>query len=129
MLQELDDLVICKTEAFELKCLGDDILHFEYYDNLVITIEHVTLAYDLYLAHSNQNQMKVLLSFGEFSSITTEARQYAEKKVMPTPAQAIIIKNLAQRMLAKFYQIFRKDRHPLQFFSEIKAALVWLKQH
>jgi hypothetical protein len=48
---------------------------------------------------------------------------------MPTPARAIIIKNLAQRMLAKFYQIFRKDRHPLQFFSEIKAALVWLKQH
>jgi hypothetical protein len=68
----------------------------------------------------------VLLAFGQFSSISVEARKHAEAKSMPTPAQAVIIKNLAQRILAKFYHLFRKDDHPLKFFSNIEEALTWL---
>jgi hypothetical protein len=55
-----------------------------------------------------------------------EARKYAENKKMPTPAQAIIIRGLAQRMLVRFYKILRKDSHPLIFFGNTDDALSWL---
>lgn len=129
MVQDLVETTICEEEAFFLRNIEDVILHFEYKDDTLITLDHVKSAYRLYEIHSDNNKMKVLLSFGAFSSITPQARQYAENKVMPTPAQAIIIKNLAQRMLAKFYQIFRKDVHPLKFFAEHESAVEWLEEH
>jgi hypothetical protein len=67
-----------------------------------------------------------LIVFGKFATIDVEARKYNENKSMPTPALAVVLHNLAQRMIGRFYQLLRKDDHPLQFFKNKQDALIWL---
>ena len=123
---DLDRNPIAKTKAFDLYTLKNKVLFFDYRDDITIELDDVKEAFDLYIEHSDNHSYKVLLAFGEFSSIDVNARNYAENKQMPTPAQAIVIKNLAQRMLAKFYKMLRKDSHPLKFFGNTDDAISWL---
>lgn len=119
--------MLTDEKAFQLLLIDDDVLHYKYKDDLLVTLEDVRLAYRLYEKHGNNYKRKVLLSFGAYTSIQPSARDYSEKIEMPTPAQAIVIKNLAQRILAKFYKMIRRDKHPLSFFSNENAAISWLK--
>jgi len=119
---------IASTKAFVLYRLENKVLFFDYHNNITIELEDVKEAFELYVEHSEEYTYKVMLVFGKFSSITSEARKYAENKRMPTPAQAVIIQNLAQRMFARFYKMFRKDSHPLQFFGSLDEALPWLEE-
>ncbi|NOQ74828.1 MAG: hypothetical protein GQ574_22630 [Crocinitomix sp.] len=127
MTADIVKIKIVETKAFTLYRLENNILFFDYLNNIVINLDDIKEAFDLFIEHSEGMSFKVLLAFGQFSSISAEARKYAENKSMPTPAQAFIIRNLAQRMLAKFYHVFRKDDHPLKFFGKVEEALLWLE--
>ncbi len=120
--------VISKENAFNLISLDNDILLYKYHDKQMIMLEDVKRAFELYEIHSENYKKKVLLSFGPFASIRPDARSYAENIEMPTPAQAVILQNLSQRILARFYRVFRKDKHPLKFFSDQESAIEWLKK-
>ena len=126
MTIDLDKIAIAETKAFTLYVLENNVLFFDYRNNIDVDMDDVKEAFDLYLEHSENNSYKVLIAFGQYSSIDVDARNYAENKKMPTPAQAIVIRNLAQRMLAKFYKILRKDSHPLKFFGNTDDAISWL---
>lgn len=120
---------LTETKALELYRLDDGVLFFDYRNNITVDIEDVKLAFDLYVEYSENSTLKVLIALGEFSSITSEARRYSEAKKMPTPAQAIVIKSLAQRILVKFYGLLRRDSHPFKYFSNIDEALNWLRKY
>ena len=126
MTIDIDKIAITETKAFTLYALENKVLFFDYRNNITIDLDDVKEGFDLYLKHSENNSYKVLLAFGQNSSIEVEARKHAENKKMPTPAQAIVIKNLAQRMFARFYKILRKDDHPLKFFGNTEDAISWL---
>ncbi|MCJ8288790.1 MAG: hypothetical protein HRT58_02060 [Crocinitomicaceae bacterium] len=129
MIVDINRITLTETKAFTLYGLENKILFFDYRDNITIELDDVKEAFDLYIEHSENHTCKVLLVFGQYSTIEVEARKYAESKKMPTPAQAIVIRNLAQRMLAKFYKTLRKDSHPLKFFGNTDDAISWLEQH
>ena len=128
MTIDLDKIAIAETKAFTLYVLDNNVLFFDYRNNITIVLNDVKEAFDLYIEHSENNSYKVLLAFGQFSSIDVDARVYAENKKMPAPAQAIVIRNLAQRILAKLYKILRKDSHPLKFFGNTDDAISWLNK-
>lgn len=119
-------LITC-TKAFKLYDVENDILLFDYFGDIEIELDDVREAFDLYEKHSKNYTRKVLIVFGPFTTIEVDARKYAENKVMPTPAQAIVIRNLAQRIIARFYQLLRKDEHPLKFFDNEEKAISWLE--
>ncbi len=126
MAIDLDKIAITETNAFILYTLEKKVLFFDYRNDITIGLDDVKEAFDLYSEHSEDNSYKVMLAFGQFSTLDVEARKYAEDKTMSTPAQAIVIRSLAQRMLARFYKLLRKDSHPLKFFGNTDAALSWL---
>ena len=126
MSKELERVQIAETKAFDLYILENKVLFFDYRKNITMGLEDVKDAYDLYLKHSEGYSYKVLITFGRFTTIEADARKYAEQKRMPTPAQAIVIRNLAQRLLVRFYSNFRKDSHPLKFFENEEDAVEWL---
>jgi hypothetical protein len=119
---------LAQTKAFTLSILDSEILFFDYKDDILIDVDDIQDAFNLYVEHSPNLANKVLIAFGKHASMTSEARTYAQNKQMPTPAQAVIVRNLAQRMLAKFYGLFRKDEHPLKFFGDVETAQIWLGQ-
>ncbi|MDG1333541.1 MAG: hypothetical protein P8P74_14490 [Crocinitomicaceae bacterium] len=117
---------MAETKVFTLYSLEEGVLFFDYHDNINIELDDVKEAFSLFVKHSNNCTFKVLLAFGQFSTIDVEARKYAENKSMPTPAQAIVIRNLSQRMLARFYHLLRKDKHLLKFVRSVDEGLTWL---
>ncbi|MDB0037873.1 hypothetical protein N9F08_00770 [bacterium] len=127
MVIDLQKISITETKAFKLYQMEGNVLFFDYKNNITIELEDVKEAFDLYIEHSENFTCKVLISMGEYSTIEVDARNYVENKKMPTPAQAVIIRNLAQRMIARFYQLLRKDSHPLKFFGNTENALSWLE--
>ena len=127
VLQATSKVLIKEARAFVLYRLEGDILFFDYHNNMNVELSDVKEAFDLYAEHSQGYSLKVLIGFGKFSTIEVDARKYSEDKVMPTPAQAIVLHNLAQRMIGRFYQLLRKDKHPLKFFKNENEALSWLK--
>ncbi len=127
MVIDLQKTKIAETKALRLYRMEGEVLFFDYKNNITVELEDVKKAFDLYVEHSENFTCKVLISLGQFSTFEVDARNYAENKIMPTPAQAVVIRNLGQRMLARFYQLLRKDSHPLKFFGNTEDAIDWLE--
>ena len=67
---------------------------------------------------------------GEFVSITAEARKNAiemEERVL-VGYNAIIVKNLAQRLIADYYYRFNKPKNPYKVFKKFEDGIRWLKE-
>lgn len=125
-LRTVEKKLIIETRAFVLYSLEGGILLFDYHDNIVIELSDVKEAFELYVEHSHRYSYRVLISFGKFATMEVDARRYTENKTMPTPALAVVLHNLAQRMIGRFYQLLRKDKHPLKFFKSKEEAFLWL---
>ena len=72
----------------------------------------------------------ILVSAGEFSSITKEARELSSSKHFQkkTVAKAIIVASLGQRVVARFYVKVNKPHIRTKIFAERQPALEWLQQ-
>lgn len=75
---------------------------------------------------SQGKPLKFIVVFPPFSSATADARKWAEENQVTCKAEAIIFHSLAQRILIRFYLIFRKQNHPVKIFTEQSEALNWL---
>jgi hypothetical protein len=67
-------VLLTKTKAFQLYRLENNILFFDYLDDINIELDDVIRAFELYEEHSENNTNKVLLAFGQYSNITLEAK-------------------------------------------------------
>lgn len=119
--------VLLETKSFRLKEMEGHILRFDYHDDVMVELEDVIEAFEVFEQYSPDLSHKVLIVFGKYTLMEVDARCYAEGKDMRTPAQAIVIQNLAQRLLARFYIKLRKNTHPLRFFTNVEDALIWLR--
>ncbi len=124
-IQNHDALI--ETKSFRLKEIEGHILRFDYHDDVTVELEDIMEAFAAFEQYSPDLSHKVLVVFGKYTLMEVDARTYAEGKEMYTPAQAIVIRNLAQRMLARFYTRLRKNTHPLRFFNNVEDALDWLR--
>jgi len=116
-----------ETKAFNLYRLEGKILFFDYHSNVIIQLSDVKKAFELYEQYSENYSFKVLLGFGQYTTIEVDARKYSENNAIPTPAEALVIRNLAHRIIARFYDILRKSKHPLKIFKNMEDALRWLR--
>ena len=71
-----------------------------------------------------------IFSAGEFVSITKEARKNATKMEdqVPVSASAVLVINLAQKLIADFYYKFDKPKNPLKVFRDFDKGIEWLKK-
>lgn len=67
----------------------------------------------------------------EFITVSKEAMDnaYDLEFRAPLSASALIVTNLAQKILADFYYKFKKPNKPLKVFRKKEAALEWLDQY
>ena len=78
----------------------------------------------------SNNKPKAILSVaGQYGSITPEARKLdLHKDAGYTLALALVIKELAQRILANFYFKIKKVDYPVKTFKSEDEATTWLHQ-
>lgn len=66
----------------------------------------------------------------EFVTVSKDALEnsYKLEKEAPLSATALIVKNLAQKILADFYYKFKRPNKPLKVFKDKELAKKWLEQ-
>ena len=69
---------------------------------------------------------KVLHLFPKSTTVSSKARDYAEKREKPAAAEAFVIDSFIQRNLFRFYLKFRKVQYPMREFYSEDDAREWL---
>ncbi len=64
------------------------------------------------------------------STVTDDGRRFAkdEEFSFPKICNAVIVTNLAHKLIANFYLKFNKPNYPFKVFSKMEDALKWCKQ-
>lgn len=125
-----DPLIIKKSETdFAVVSLGEDKIVrvmfkkkseitqdsfrtlFEVFKNL---IEGVPYAYIYYAEDSS-------------ATVTDDGRRFAKEEEFSFPkiCNAVIVTNLAHKLIANFYLKFNKPNYPFKVFSKMEDALKW----
>lgn len=112
----------------QLKSNG--IVYVFFKDNCVLDVKLQLIMVDEYNKITNHKLTPSIFFAGDNVSITKEARENAvslEDK-SPLSATAIVITNLAYKLIAEFYMKFNKPKRPYKIFKNEKDAVEWLLQ-
>ena len=110
-----------------IKIVEPNIFHVRYNDNAIIDVEDFEETRAAFIEYQGEKELKFLVEFPEFVSITPEARKWAEERQVRAVAEAVVFKGLPQRILLRFYLMFRKQNHLVKTFSEVEKAVDWLR--
>ncbi|MFT4601311.1 MAG: hypothetical protein ACI857_001491 [Arenicella sp.] len=110
-----------------VKMLDDDIVYVYYEESSVLDVSDFKESLEAYSEISQGRRLKVLSEFGEFSTASMEAMKFGQTIDLNASAEAMVFKSLAQRLLLRFFNTFRKQKHPLKFFQSKEKAIQWIK--
>lgn len=101
---------------FKSNCVLDTVLQLRLLENYLILTEGQPTPF---LFHAGDNV-----------TITREARDNATSLEDKSPciASAVVVNNLAYKLIANFYLQFNKPKRPYKVFTTIADAELWLKQ-
>jgi len=106
----------------------DGIVHVSFLPHTEITVEFQQVLLDMYNEVTGGKKSLFVFDGGEFVSITKEARENAVaiEDSTPTKASAIVVKNLAQKIIADFYYKVNRPKQPYKVFWQFEKAIEWL---
>lgn len=117
-------------EKFTVSLRSDGIVHIHIRANTLVTVE---LQREMEVAYSEATDIKrpFIFTGEEFVSVTTEARKNSIKMEMRVPAvgSAMVVRNLAQKILADYYYRFNKPKKPYKVFRRFEDAVEWCKDN
>lgn len=108
----------------------ENILLIRYGQDLDFTLENAKALTKVCEEIANGNKVRVLVHTGQFGQMSSETRQYlaGEEIAKHRKAVALVIDNLAHRLMAHFIIAARKKYYPTKIFSNEKDAAEWLKE-
>lgn len=126
--------VIKKTETRTavINLCDDDIMRVMLRKKSEIDLEKAQENIDAYI-NLIEDKKYAFLFYAEDDSViyTEEARRNAKvnEASFAKLCVAVIVKNLAHRLVANFYYKFYKPGYPFKVFSDIQSAEVWCLTH
>lgn len=125
---EIQILKTTETAYTTISLRSDGIIHVHIKDNVVYGLEEQHE--NLYACIDLVNGVKhpFMYTQGEYVTITKESRENSEKisKISPMYPIAIIVQNLAYKLVAEFFLKFHKPKIPMKIFSNEEKAIEWL---
>jgi hypothetical protein len=98
----------------------------EFKDHIRLKTSDIKEIIALYKTMSKSKPMLSLAIAGEYTSVTTKARVYAEKNALISIAEAFVVQSIAQRILIMIYMKLQRKKHPTSVFKNTKSAKKWL---
>ena len=123
IIKELDYLEV------NLQLKSNEIVYVLFKDNCVIDVDFQMRLLDYYIDITNGKLMAFIFLAAENVSVTNEARDNAiliENQSM-VGASALIVTNLAYKIIANFYMEVNKPKRPLKAFGNEEEAINWLQ--
>lgn len=107
--------------------IAEDIILIEWKSETEIDESDIDELSEAFQELTQGRIVKVLQDFGRYTSITSQARDYAAKKSPEVKALGYIIMGLGQRMIIRFYMNLKKRKYPTKVFMSREEGLDWLK--
>ncbi len=106
----------------------DGLLHIYYKSNCTIDVEVQEKVKEAAFLLTKKITRPCLFEAGDYVSLTKEARANAIKKEgdFPASASAVLVQNLAYKMIADFYYKINKPKQAFKVFQNIDDAINWL---
>lgn len=124
----MNNIISCiNGSKFDIEMIENNIIHLSFHDNEYIEIEDLLLVYKYIEEISSGVPRKILTELGEFTSFSSESRNYAQDNPLTDKAEAVVIKSLPQRIQFNFLMKLRKQQEHLSSFKNFDSALKWLK--
>lgn len=116
-------LEFAKIQLFE-----PTLVKVEIFGNVIIAYSETKAINDAIGLLSDYKEILLLIVADELAQFDKSANEYSASKegMQYSIAEAIVVKNLAQKILANFYLSFNKPIKPTKLFSSEKDALDWL---
>jgi len=127
----LENLHIVKELDFKevnISLKSNNIMYVTFKDNCVLDIDLQMKLIDSYNQMTEGKLTRFIFLANENVTITKEARDNAIliEDISPLGASAIIVTNLAYKLIANFYLKFNKPKRPYKVFDNEQAAVEWL---
>ncbi len=113
-----------------LQLKSNDIVYVLFKENCTLDIPLQLRLLDYYIDITERKLMRFIFLAADNVSVTKEARDNAiliEDQSM-VGASALIINNLAYKIIANFYMKVNKPKRPLKAFGNEEDAIEWLKK-
>jgi endo-1,4-beta-mannosidase len=105
----------------------DNVVYIYTFEDAEIEIPEIDELNKNLKALTNDGPCYIIVFPGEGSISSHEARKYAAtKKGKNIVAEAIVMNNLAIRLLANFYMKINRPEQKIKLFSNENAALEWI---
>ena len=108
-------------------CLLDGSIFYSYYKpGTTAVIEDTRFIFNQYKEFNRQGPMKVLAEMGPHSSLDKPSREFLQEHKVKAICEALVITNLAQRLILNFYLGVKSHGNPSKVFKSRKNALEWI---
>jgi hypothetical protein len=115
------------TSVCQISLEKNDVVFVKMNENAIIDVEEVDEKHQSLNELVDHQPYCMLVIPASGNSASAEARKYAarlkNKKVI---AEAIVVDNLAHRLLANFYIKVNRPRQKVRVFSSVPAGLAWI---
>ncbi|MBP6573178.1 MAG: hypothetical protein KA230_01895 [Flavobacteriales bacterium] len=110
--------------------LGEDVVHTHFKDHHLVTPEEVQLMFDAIEADRKGRKVLLMVSVGEGTTMSNEARAHAssEASCKYIAADAIVVRDFSHQLAANVFVRHHKPHRPIQMFGDSHSALAWLKE-
>lgn len=112
--------------------ISDDLIEINYTADYMVELEDVVEVEKIFIELANNNKIYCLMdNAGQFNQFTQEAQRFLATeasivKENKMRASAVILDNLPNRILARFFLTFHKPAFKMKIFGKRQDAIDWL---
>ncbi len=119
-----------ELEACTVTFVDDDIVHTHFKDDLLVSPEDVQVMFDAIRAERGTRKTLLMVSVGENTTMSNEARAYASSPESSEyiAADAIIVRDFGHQLAANVFVRHHKPDRPIRMFPDRESALAWLNE-
>lgn len=119
-----------ELEASTVTFLEDDVVHTHFKDAHLVSPEDVQAMFDAIEAERKERKVLLMVSVGEGTTMSNEARAHASspESSRHIAADAIIVRDFSHQLVANVFVRHHKPGRPIQMFGDKQTALAWLHE-
>lgn len=119
-----------ELETSTVTFLDEDIVHTHFKDHHLVSPEEVQLMFDTIRAERGMRKALLMVSVGEGTTMSNEARAHASSPESANyiAADAIVVRDFGHQLAANVFVRHHKPGRPIQMFPDKESALAWLKE-
>ncbi len=122
--------VFTENENVKSCLIQDDIFYCYHKEDKISDVADLQMVFNGFTDHmkSSGKTHKIIVELGPYSSLTPEGRHFLQDHKEEAICEAVIVYNIAQRLLINFYFKLKSHGHPSKAFKDKQGALEWVNK-